>query len=365
MFRPEFCFGDVGSMGDGRLICSVTEEEGSGEGVTISGNLSETRAKDGNTDAGSPKTGIILGAVLCLALAAGAVAVILKRKKMALTDGNEKRREATGNEKRKENTGLMDGNAGKAIVAIAEKGSASVGKVHHIGRRNSQQDSLGVAEYPNGICAVVADGMGGLADGDKVSRKIVRTMMQDAGGLRAGATDGMLYRMVSHANFEVNRMLGVSDKYRSGSTLTAVLAEAGSFQWISVGDSRIYLYRGGGLLQLNREHIYKADLLRRAVNRDISFEAVVKNPQRKSVSSFIGMGELKYIDGSLHPVRVQSGDRLLLMSDGVFNTISEEEICMVLSREKNAGEAARALEREVLSRQNPKQDNFTAIIINM
>lgn len=239
------------------------------------------------------------------------------------------------------------------------------GKVHNIGRRKSQQDSLGVARYKNGVFAVVADGMGGLSDGDKVSQKIVMTMLQDAAGLTGGSTDGMLYQMVSHANREVNHMLGAADRYKSGSTLIAVLAEAGNFQWVSVGDSRIYLYRAGQLLQINREHIYEADLMRKAVNQEISFSEIAKDSQKKSVASFIGMGSLKYIDGSTRRVSVQTGDKLLLMSDGVFNTLSEKEICDVLAHTKNAEQAAQVMEEQVLARQNPKQDNFTAIILDI
>ena len=77
------------------------------------------------------------------------------------------------------------------------------------------------------------------------------------------------------------------------------------------------------------------------------------------------MGELKYIDGSMRPVKTRQGDRLLLMSDGVFNTLSEQEICSILSGEENAEKAARILENQVLARQNPKQDNFTAIILDI
>ena len=110
-------------------------------------------------------------------------------------------------------------------------GSAgTVGKLHNIGMRSSQQDSLGVTGYSGGLFAVVADGMGGLSDGDKVSQKVVLTMLQDAVKLSGGKTAGMLWHMTAHANREVNHMLGAANQYKSGSTLIAVLVENGSFQ---------------------------------------------------------------------------------------------------------------------------------------
>lgn len=325
-------------------------------GETITTTL---EPEGGNPKGGIPWQTIIIPAILLAAVVGSALFVLIKKKASKGQNKSGIKQEEQKNQAQEE--ALKDEEAYKEITSIG----CTVGKVHNIGRRNSQQDSLGVAEYKDGILAVVADGMGGLSDGDKVSQRIVLTMLQDSTGLVGGSTEGALYQMVAHVNCEVNRMLGVSDRYKSGSTLIAVLVEAGSFQWVSVGDSRIYLYRGGELLQINREHVYAADLLQKAVNQEIAFEEIAQNPQKKSVSSFIGMGELKYIDGSMRPVRTVPGDRLLLMSDGVFNTLSEQEICDVLIQEKEAKNAARMLEEQVLARQNGKQDNFTAIILDI
>lgn len=311
---------------------------------------------------------IVLGA-LVIALGASCIALLMKKKKepkeqapmpvMPVPETGSVQKEAEMAKQMQEFQTVADDQR------KADSVCHGIGKVHNIGRRSGQQDSLGATTYRGGVLAVVADGMGGLSDGDKVSQKIVLTMMQDSASLVGGSTEGRLYQMVAHVNSEVNHMLGMSDQYKSGSTLIAVLVEAGCFQWISVGDSRIYLYRGQQLLQINREHVYEADLLQKAVNHEIGFGDIAQNPQKKSVSSFIGMGELKYIDGSMRPVKTRQGDRLLLMSDGVFNTLSEQEICSILSGEENAEKAARILENQVLARQNPKQDNFTAIILDI
>lgn len=247
---------------------------------------------------------------------------------------------------------------------LREPNADVVGKLHNVGRRKGQQDSFGVVNVPKGVCAVVADGMGGLADGDKVSQKIVGTMLQDAMTIKDSPVEGTkLYSMAAHANREVNRMLGTAGQYKSGSTLIAVLTEGNRFQWISIGDSRIYLFRGNSLVQMNGEHVYERDLLLRAINGRISFTEANTDKQKDRLASFIGMGELAHIDGSLHPVEVQAGDRVILMSDGVFNTLSEQEIAKVLSETQNAVQAAAVLEQWVLARNNPKQDNFTAVIL--
>lgn len=247
--------------------------------------------------------------------------------------------------------------------AKSESAGIQVGSLHNIGRRSGQQDSYDVVKCGNGLLAVVADGMGGLSDGDKVSQKIVATFHEDAARVRPGHSFDALYQMVGHANREVNRMLGSSLQGKCGSTLLAVLLENDQMQWTAVGDSRIYLYRGGSLLQVNREHTYKIELLERAVNGEMSFADMRSDSQLGRVCSYLGMGRLKHVDGSLNMVKLLPGDRVLLMSDGVFNTLSEEEIAAVLRRHEDVDQAAQVLEKQVLGKQSPTQDNFTCVIL--
>ncbi len=291
--------------------------------------------------------------LLLLAAAAVAVcaAVLMRRKKRTEPEGCYGQPAGPGGQG--EHTALQDG--GRRV--------AQVGKVHHIGKRKSQQDSFGVTPAGDGVFAVVADGMGGLADGDKVSQKIVMTMLQDAAKVRPGQQENILFEAVAHVNREVNAMLGSAGQYKSGSTLVAVLAGKDGLHWISVGDSRIYLYRNRHLIQLNQEHNYETELLIQAVNGEISFEEARMHPKRQGLTSFIGMGELKYVDGSRRRIALERGDKLLLMSDGVYNTLPEEEMGRILEEAGDVQAAAAAFESRILECQKPKQDNFTAVIL--
>ena len=240
-----------------------------------------------------------------------------------------------------------------------------ISALHNIGARPGQQDSFGFEPLPGGMLAVVADGMGGLADGDKVSQLIVRSMMTEVKNLGRGNNQYCLYELASRANRAVLSMLGPSRIYQCGTTLISVLVQDHWMQWLSIGDSRIYLYRAGRLMQLNREHTLKYEMLVDVANSRRSVAEVQQNPKGKGLTSFIGMGELKYVDGSPHPVQVQPGDRVLLMSDGVFNTLPEAEIESILAQEPEAPKATALMEQRVLEHKSPKQDNFTAILLNI
>ena len=251
-----------------------------------------------------------------------------------------------------------------AWLSQCEIKKTSIGKTHNIGRRNYQQDSFGITACKNGVLAVVADGMGGLADGDKVSQKIIMSMMQDAMKASVEPRQNNLYPLLSYANREVNHMLRNMSSARSGSTIVAVLADKQRFHWISVGDSRIYLFRNGKMIQINSEHVYEKELLIKAVNQKMSFAEALQDRQKNRVTSYIGMGELKYIEGSLNAIETCQGDRILIMSDGVFNTLSEREICEAIEATACAEETAQLIGQRVEEKQNPKQDNYTAIVLD-
>ena len=247
--------------------------------------------------------------------------------------------------------------------------SLKIGNAHHIGARENQQDSFGISDIGNpalcmekGVLAVVADGMGGLANGAQISATVTSVMLRYFETQRAGADcSEELLTMLGHANGEVNRFLNSGAHEQSGSTVVAALIKGNGLHFISVGDSRICLVRGGSLIPINREHTYASELDEKAARGEISVSQARSDPQRRALTSYIGMGRLEKIDRSLRPIPLQRGDRILLMTDGVFGTLSEQEILDAVGLD--AYEAASALEGAVLGKKKPGQDNFTAVIL--
>ncbi len=241
-----------------------------------------------------------------------------------------------------------------------------VGKLHAQGARQGQQDCFSVSPEDlwesHGLLAVVADGMGGLEDGDQVSQTAVSAVVQSFLTL-SPETDPQrqLLALLQSANAAVNYLLGPSRIGQCGSTLVAGLLLQDFFYFVSVGDSRVCLFRNGSLVQLNREHIYRRELELRAVNGEGTLDEAASHPRASGLTSFLGMGQIRWADVPDEPVRVQPGDRFVLMSDGVYNALTSEELCQALSL--NAQEAADAIGQMVESRAWPGQDNYTAVIL--
>lgn len=240
-----------------------------------------------------------------------------------------------------------------------------IGKVHGIGGRDYQQDSLGHTRILNdsGVLAIVADGMGGLSNGEQVSQQIVMDGL-GYGAAMTGLSEGNpLLGMVRQINTGVNRMLGPERIYKCGSTLISVLIAQDQFHWVSVGDSRIYLYREGYVNQLNTDHDLFQQWMPEILAGTRSYAEAARNPDGRKLTSFIGMGELKYVDYSRQPIDLRQGDRLVLVTDGVYGTVPPEQLADILKANPEVSNAAKVLERRIRDARMPHQDNYTALIL--
>ena len=246
-------------------------------------------------------------------------------------------------------------------------GIPAVGRAHAMGMRNYQQDSFGQIPIlkEQGLLAVVADGMGGLSDGEKVSQRIVMKALDYGVRLRTVPNADTLPHMINVINQDVNQMLGEEKLFKSGSTVVATMVVKDHLWWASVGDSRIYLYRNGYLNQLTRDHDLLQEWMGEVSKGRMTYEQAISNPDGRKLTSFIGMGKLRYIGYNKTPVLLQPGDRILLMSDGVYGTISNDEMAQILKTYPNVQDSADAVSRKIEAAKRRHQDNYTIMILGM
>ncbi len=242
----------------------------------------------------------------------------------------------------------------------------SVGCAQWIGKREDQEDALMVSEWRNanavasrGILAAVADGIGGLDDGQIASQTLMRSFEDGFEQLESELSpQGKLLELTAQGQ---RKVLDINRRgRRCGTTLVAVLIQDGYLSTISVGDSRIVLYRSGILLQLNREHVNA-----RVRDEETAFGGAtpVEGRRRAALTSYIGKEDLRELDRTLNPTRLISGDRVLLMSDGVFGILSDDQLVAVL--EQDAQKAADSIISQVQKQKNQYQDNATVVVIEV
>ena len=236
--------------------------------------------------------------------------------------------------------------------------------VQGVGARSDQQDALFMSDGrlydKQGILMCVADGMGGLSDGAKMSQAVVSAVERGFAIEEKDDPERLIFDLTKQAAEEANR--AISPNYGvGGSTMVMGYLRSGEFTFVSVGDSRISLYRNGTLWHLNRRHVFEEDLKLSALNGAGSYDAAVTDKKKGALTSFLGMGKLRYADLPDARIPLQRGDRIVLMSDGVFNTLSDKELAAILGGK--VGTITGEIAEQIKQKANRYQDNFTAIVV--
>ena len=143
-----------------------------------------------------------------------------------------------------------------------------------------------------------------------------------------------------------------------GATLTAVWIDGASLSVAHVGDSRAYLLRGGGLLQLTRDHSLVAEQVRRGILT--AAEAEESDMQSVLLRALGAQAEIE-VDAEEHTLFPR--DVLLLCSDGLTRVVTEPEIAGTLQAETDPGRAAEKLVALANERGGP--DNITVVIARL
>ena len=246
------------------------------------------------------------------------------------------------------------------------------GNAQWIGARQEQEDAFGFAGFdargqagPDGVLAVVADGMGGLSEGRAASQGAVSGFLAAWAGQPPDlAVTERLLGAITAANQVVHNLArATAGEGEVGTTLVAAAIHQGHLFWISAGDSRLYLYRAadGSLTPCNEEHNLALQLWRQAPADGPTPDWIEDHPQRDALISFLGLAEIPEIDRNVRPLALEAGDRLLLCSDGVDGVLSPDELKEGLDADPQT--AAEGLIARLQGLQRLYQDNATVAIL--
>lgn len=247
------------------------------------------------------------------------------------------------------------------------------GNAQHIGVRKDQQDAFGFTDLEDkpflkhgGSLAVVADGMGGLNFGDLASRLAVHVFLREymKKNMEETPKDALLRSLLA-ANRAVYEMACEKNiENEIGTTLVAAVINYNWLYWISVGDSRLYLFRNGQMTLLTRDHYYGKVLSRKVRKGLITREEAEAHPDRLTLSSYLGLENIPEIDNNLRPFPLEPGDRLILCSDGLYGSLTEAEMATPLSL-NSPQKCAEELVKLAIAKKILHQDNATVAILSL
>ena len=249
-------------------------------------------------------------------------------------------------------------------ISYQAAGKTDVGCV-----RANNEDNFGYDER-YGI-HVVCDGMGGHEAGEVASQLAVETVIdyfRQAGAARQypaplltveGATprSNALASAVILANQAVFAAGAAhAAERRMGSTIVAVLTEGDFYSTAHVGDSRIYRVRDHAIEQLTEDHSLVMEQVRRGL---ITREEAEHSAHQNIIVRALGSEDAVQPDVDEHAA--QSGDRLLLCSDGLPRHLTAERILEIMERASAPEEACAQL--IAAARDGGGEDNITCMII--
>ena len=226
--------------------------------------------------------------------------------------------------------------------------------------RNDNQDSYRIERLDGGTAlAVVCDGMGGARAGNVASSLAVQVFTQEllAHPPQPEGWAGALRQAVERANEAVYDQSVQRPEYRGmGTTLVAALVTERTLWVVNIGDSRCYQILGGHIRRVTRDHSLVEDLVEQG---EITREQARVHPRKNLITRALGVD--RTVQEDLFELD-NTGGYLLLCSDGLSNTVTDEELRREVVAEDKADCCQRLL-RLALERGAP--DNVTAVLVQL
>ena len=228
------------------------------------------------------------------------------------------------------------------------------------GKRKNQEESLYISPISeaahNGIIFAVSDGMGGLSDGQVISRYVTERLAEEYPySFEDTESNAAVIRKISDEVYEKYRLGG-------GATLAMIHIYANAMNFYSLGDSNIILVRKGTATVLNPKQNYISFLVKKYASAgDNTHEAYI-NKSSKGLMDFVGNLNSKPIR-TRSPIRLMEDDVIIICSDGVTDAIPVVTVPRYTDGAATA--IAEKLKLRIRSAKRKRQDNYTAIVIKM
>ena len=207
----------------------------------------------------------------------------------------------------------------------------------------------------------VADGMGGHAHGEVASAlamEAIATFAQPLATIDPGELATQLHDAVQAANAAIFSQASSQDaRNRMGTTLVLATIRGDRLYFAHIGDSRLYLLRGEVFTQLTRDHSRVQAMVD---NGEISPEEAAIHPLRHQITRVVGGDDR--VSPDIASQALEPGDAILLCTDGLSGSVTNERIKAILATELGAQQTAEALVDAALAAGGP--DNITAVVVN-
>ena len=238
--------------------------------------------------------------------------------------------------------------------------SQPIVQASRVGARERNEDRVGHWAAPEATLLAVADGLGGHNHGDlaaQIAINIFGTLFESQARPRLAAPADFLAEAIDTAHAAILNEAHKRDLADSPRTvIAACVVQDGQAYWTHIGDCRFYLIRKGRILARTRDHTVVQRLLDEGRIRE---EAMVMHPHRNRLLQCLGGVQYPRPDWQ-DAVRLDSGDILLLCSDGLWGPLTPRQLLNPLLS-KPLGEAIPELVDLAERIAGPECDNVSVV----
>ena len=211
-----------------------------------------------------------------------------------------------------------------------------------------------------GRLVVIADGMGGYEGGQEASRLAVETVRHFYDSRFDGGPQATLLHAFSAAHENIQRYAHDHPQFHGmGTTCTALSIVDRELCFAHIGDTRVYLVRPDSVSRLTRDHSYVGRLVESGIVRSEDAES---HPQRHILTAALGSGREIVPDAPEKPFLLESGDRIVLCTDGLWSLVGEQDLARIV-RSNSPADSCRELVNLALDRGGP--DNVTVLVLHV
>lgn len=229
-------------------------------------------------------------------------------------------------------------------------------------RENQDAYAVRIAEDSGHTVCVVCDGMGGPGGGKLASSLAVNAFIdsccanlrRDMNWEQVKETAAFAVAAANTAVYE--RSCAKPELYGMGTTLVSAIIRDSRAVFNNVGDSRAYLVRGGQITRITKDHSLVEHLVDQG---DITAEEARIHPHRNLITRALGPDPEALSDS--YELLLEAGDWLLLCTDGLIGTVTDQEMARELTADMDDNERlGRLLE---LAKRQGAPDNVTAVLL--
>ena len=239
-----------------------------------------------------------------------------------------------------------------------------IGKTSRLGNRETNQDRLAALEHEGIVLLVVADGLGGKKGGALAAQTMVDTAnsLFTAAQLPIKDVNRFLTEIMVTAHHSI-KSVGAAQQppLTPGTTGVLCLIQEGVAWWAHVGDSRLYLFRDSLPLYRTQDHSYVEQLYQ---DGRISLDNIQGHPMRNYVTRCLGLTENDPEVTLSSEVHMQTGDILLLCTDGLWEPVDDAQIGILIVNGR-LNDALNLLAERAEQVSYPASDNITGLAFQL